>query len=122
MACDEFMPRDENILSTEFFNSGAILALTVSVLVANMVLSKKFYAQIVAYSGHICQCGEIAAIAVTAIIGCSSLSGGSRMQSIATVIQTAYDLGWREIAKGGHIVLRSGVTAFFVYATSPLRA
>ena len=36
MACDEFMPRDENILSTEFFNSGAILALTVSVLVANM--------------------------------------------------------------------------------------
>ena len=28
----------------------------------------------------------------------------------------------REIAKGGHVVLRSGVTAFSVYATSPLRA
>ena len=35
----------------------------------------------------------IAAIAVAAIIGCSSLGGGSRRQSIATVIQTAYDLG-----------------------------
>ena len=54
----------------------------------------------------------IAAIAVAAIIGCSSLGGGSRRQSIATVIQTAYDLGAREIAKGGHVVLRSGVTAF----------
>ena len=32
----------------------------------------------------------IAAIAVAAIIGCSSLGGGSRRQSIATVIQTAY--------------------------------
>ena len=38
----------------------------------------------------------IAAIAVAAIIGCSSLGGGSRRQSIATVIQTAYDLGGRE--------------------------
>jgi hypothetical protein len=55
IACDEFMPGDENILSTEFFNSGAILALTVSVLVASMVFSKNFYAQIVAYSGYICQ-------------------------------------------------------------------
>ena len=27
----------------------------------------------------------------------------------------------REIAEGGHVVLRSGVTAFFVYATSLLR-
>ena len=61
MACDEFMPRDENILSTEFFNSGAILALTVSVLVPNMGFSpKNFYAHIVAHSGYICQCGEIA--------------------------------------------------------------
>jgi len=32
-----------------------------------------------------------------AIIGCSSLGGGSRRQNIATVIQTAYDLGGREI-------------------------
>ena len=39
----------------------------------------------------------IAAIAVAAIIGCSSLGGGSRRQSIATVIQTAYDMGGREI-------------------------
>ena len=38
----------------------------------------------------------IAAIVVAAIIGCSSLGGGSRRQSIATVIQTAYDLGGRE--------------------------
>ena len=39
----------------------------------------------------------IATIAVAAIIGCSSLGGGSRRQSIATVIQTAYDLGGREM-------------------------
>ena len=39
----------------------------------------------------------ITAIAVAAIIGCSSLGGGSRRQSIATVIQTAYDLGGREM-------------------------
>ena len=39
----------------------------------------------------------IAAIAVAAIIGCSSLGGGSRRQNIATVIQTAYDLGGREM-------------------------
>ena len=38
----------------------------------------------------------VAAIAVAAIIGCSSLGGGSRRQNIATVIQTAYDLGGRE--------------------------
>ncbi len=38
----------------------------------------------------------IAAIAVAAIIDCSSLGGGSRRQNIATVIQTAYDLGGRE--------------------------
>ena len=38
----------------------------------------------------------IAAIAVAAIIGCSSLGGGSRKQNIATVIQTAYDMGGRE--------------------------
>ena len=38
----------------------------------------------------------IAAIAVAAIIGCSSLGGGSRKANIATVIQTAYDLGGRE--------------------------
>ena len=38
----------------------------------------------------------ITAIAVAAIIGCSSLGGGSRRQNIATVIQTAYDLGGRE--------------------------
>ena len=38
----------------------------------------------------------IAAIALAAIIGCSSLGGGSRRQNIATVIQTAYDLGGRE--------------------------
>ena len=38
----------------------------------------------------------IAAVAVAAIIGCSSLGGGSRRQNIATVIQTAYDLGGRE--------------------------
>ena len=39
----------------------------------------------------------IAAIAVAAIIGCSSLGGGSRRQNIATVIQTAYDMGGREM-------------------------
>ena len=38
----------------------------------------------------------IAAIAIAAIIGCSSLGGGSRRQNIATVIQTAYDMGGRE--------------------------
>ena len=38
----------------------------------------------------------IAAIAVAAIIGCSSLGGGSRTANIATVIQTAYDMGGRE--------------------------
>jgi len=38
----------------------------------------------------------IAAVAVVAIIGCSSLGGGSRRQNIATVIQTAYDMGGRE--------------------------
>ena len=38
----------------------------------------------------------IAAVAVAAIIGCSSLGGGSRKQNIATVIQTAYDMGGRE--------------------------
>ena len=38
----------------------------------------------------------IAAIAVAAIIGCSSLGGGSRKANIATVIQTAYDMGGRE--------------------------
>ena len=38
----------------------------------------------------------VAAIAVAAIIGCSSLGGGSRRKNIATVIQTAYDLGGRE--------------------------
>ena len=38
----------------------------------------------------------IAAVAVAAIIGCSSLGGGSRRQNIATVIQTAYDMGGRE--------------------------
>ena len=38
----------------------------------------------------------IAAIAIAAIIGCSSLGGGSRKQNIATVIQTAYDMGGRE--------------------------
>ena len=38
----------------------------------------------------------VAAIAVAAIIGCSSLGGGSRRQNIATVIQTAYDMGGRE--------------------------
>ena len=38
----------------------------------------------------------IAAVAVAAIIGCSSLGGGSRRQNIATVIQTAYDIGGRE--------------------------
>ena len=32
-----------------------------------------------------------------AIIGCSSLGGGSRRQNIATVIQTAYDMGGREM-------------------------
>ena len=51
-----------------------------------------------------------------------ALGGVSRRQNIATVIQTAYDLGGREIAKDGHVVLRSGVTAFFIYATSPSRA
>ena len=38
----------------------------------------------------------IAAVAVAAIIGCSSLGEGSRKQNIATVIQTAYDMGGRE--------------------------
>ena len=38
----------------------------------------------------------IAAGSVAAIIGCSSLGGGSRKQNIATVIQTAYDMGGRE--------------------------
>ena len=38
----------------------------------------------------------IAAIAAATIIGCSSLGGGSRRQNIATVIQTAYDMGGRE--------------------------
>ena len=38
----------------------------------------------------------IAAIAIAAILGCSSLGGGSRKQNIATVIQTAYDMGGRE--------------------------
>ena len=38
----------------------------------------------------------IATIAVAAIIGCSSLGGGSRKANIATVIQTAYDMGGRE--------------------------
>ena len=38
----------------------------------------------------------IAAVVVAAIIGCSSLGGGSRRQNIATVIQTAYDMGGRE--------------------------
>ena len=38
----------------------------------------------------------IAAVAVAAIIGCSSLGGGSRKANIATVIQTAYDMGGRE--------------------------
>ena len=41
-------------------------------------------------------CKAIVAVAVAAIIGCSSLGGGSRRQNIATVIQTAYDLGGRE--------------------------
>ena len=39
----------------------------------------------------------IAAVSVAAIIGCSSLGGGSRRQNIATVIQTAYDMGGREM-------------------------
>ena len=38
----------------------------------------------------------IAAVAVAAIIGCESIGGGTRKQNIATVIQTAYDLGGRE--------------------------
>ena len=38
----------------------------------------------------------IAAVAVAAIIGCESIGGASRKQNIATVIQTAYDLGGRE--------------------------
>ena len=37
----------------------------------------------------------ITAVAVAAIIGCSSMNG-SRRQNIAQVIQTAYDLGGRE--------------------------
>ena len=37
-----------------------------------------------------------AIVAVAAIIGRSSLGRGSRRQSIATVIKTAYDLGGRE--------------------------
>ena len=39
----------------------------------------------------------IAAVAVAAIIGCPSLGGGSRKANIATVIQTAYDMGGREM-------------------------
>ena len=38
----------------------------------------------------------IAAVAIAAIIGCTSTGGGSRRQNIATVIQTAYDMGGRE--------------------------
>ena len=38
----------------------------------------------------------IAAVAIAAIIGCTSTGGGSRRQNIAAVIQTAYDLGGRE--------------------------
>lgn len=38
----------------------------------------------------------IAAVAIAAIIGCTSTGGGSRRQNIASVIQTAYDLGGRE--------------------------
>ena len=38
----------------------------------------------------------IAAVAVAAIIGCESTGGASRKQNIATVIQTAYDMGGRE--------------------------
>ena len=38
----------------------------------------------------------IAAVAVAAIIGCSSLKGAGTKANIATVIQTAYDLGGRE--------------------------
>ena len=38
----------------------------------------------------------IAAVAVAAIIGCESIGGGTRKQNIATVIQTAYDMGGRE--------------------------
>ena len=34
---------------------------------------------------------------MSALIGCSSLGGGSCRQNIATVIQTAYDLGGREM-------------------------
>ena len=41
--------------------------------------------------------GCMVARARAAIIGCSSLGGGSRRQNIATVIQTAYDLGGREM-------------------------
>lgn len=37
-----------------------------------------------------------AAVAVAAVIGCSSLGGGSSKANIATVIQTAYDMGGRE--------------------------
>ena len=45
-------------------------------------------------------CGIIVAVAVAAaaiavIVGCAT-DGGSRRQSIAAVIQTAYDLGGRE--------------------------
>ena len=39
----------------------------------------------------------IAAVAVAAIIGCESIGGGTRRQNIATVIQTAYDFGGREM-------------------------
>ena len=39
----------------------------------------------------------IAAVAVAAIIGYESTVGGSRRQTIATVIQTAYDMGGREM-------------------------
>ena len=39
----------------------------------------------------------IAAVAVAAIIGCESTGGGTRKQNIATVIQTAYDFGGREM-------------------------
>ena len=38
----------------------------------------------------------IAAIFVAAIIGCESMTGGSRRQNIAAVIQAAYDMGGRE--------------------------
>ena len=40
-----------------------------------------------------------------AIIGCSSLGGGSRRQNIATVIQTAYNMGGRMSRKREPIVV-----------------